>query len=69
MNKSLMPLKYAARKYKLPPDWLESQAKNGKLSCLNAGGQILFDENILVNELLNQVGKHRDFGSDNEQHS
>lgn len=57
MEKGLMPLKYAARKYKLPPDWLESEAKRGGLSCLIAGTQILFDEKILVRELFKKVGK------------
>ncbi|MFX0199222.1 MAG: hypothetical protein ACFFCW_24125 [Candidatus Hodarchaeota archaeon] len=57
MEKSLMPLKYAARKYKLPPDWLESEAKNGKLSCLIAGTQIFFDEKLLLSELTKKVGR------------
>ncbi|MHC4330340.1 MAG: hypothetical protein ACYSWW_19705 [Planctomycetota bacterium] len=57
MEKSLMPLKYAARKYKLPPDWLEAEAKSGKLSCLIAGTQIFFSEKLLVSELIKKVGK------------
>ena len=57
MEKSLMPLKYAAKKYKLPPDWLESEAKSGKLSCLIAGALILFDEKLLLHELTEKVGK------------
>ena len=57
MEKSLMPLKYAARKYKLPPDWLESEAKSGNLSCLIAETEILFDEKILVSELHKKVCK------------
>ena len=57
MEKSLMPLKYAAIKYKLPPDWLESEAKSGKLSCLIAESQILFNEKLLVRELNKKVCK------------
>ena len=57
MEKSLMPLKYAARKYRLRPDWLESEAKSGSLSCLIAGPQILFDEKRLLSELAGKVGK------------
>jgi len=57
MENSLMPLKYAARKYKLPPDWLESEAKSGNLSCLIAGTQILFEEKLLLRELAKKVGK------------
>jgi hypothetical protein len=57
MGNSLMPLKYAARKYKLPPNWLESQAKSGKLSCLIAETQIFFNEKLLLNELNKKVGK------------
>jgi len=57
MEKSLMPLKYAARKYKLPPDWLESEAKSGRLSCLIAGTLILFDEETLLRELTEKVGR------------
>ncbi len=34
MENSLMPLKYAARKYKLPTDRLESEAKIGNLSSV-----------------------------------
>jgi hypothetical protein len=63
MDKGLMPLKYAARKYKLPPDWLESQARNGKLSSLIAGTQILFNENTLLKELAKAVRKQ---GTNNE---
>jgi len=59
MNKGLMPLKYAARKYKLPPDWLESEAQSGRLSCLIAGTQFFFNEKILVRELANKVRKQR----------
>ncbi len=50
-----MPLKYAARKYKLPPDWLDSEAKSGKLSCLIAETQIFFNEKLLVSELNKKV--------------
>jgi len=57
MKNNLMPLKYAARKYKLPPDWLESEAKSGKLSCLIAGAQIFFNERLLLMELNKKVGK------------
>ena len=57
MENSLMPLKYAARKYKLPPDWLESEAKSGRLSCLIAGTQIFFDEKLLLSELNRKVGR------------
>ena len=57
MKNSLMPLKYAASKYKLPPDWLESEAKSGKLSCLIAGTLILFDEKLLLSELAKKVSK------------
>ncbi|MHC4488579.1 MAG: hypothetical protein ACYSW7_05295 [Planctomycetota bacterium] len=59
MEKSLMPLKYAARKYRLPADWLESEAKSGSLSCLIAGPQILFNEKLLLRELTGKVGKQR----------
>jgi hypothetical protein len=58
MQKGLMPLKYAARKYKLPPDWLENEARHGRLSCLLADYQILFDEKKLVRELFNRVKKN-----------
>lgn len=57
MEKGLMPLKYAARKYKLPLDWLESEAQSGGLSCLIAGNQIFFNEKILVCELAEKVAK------------
>jgi hypothetical protein len=57
MSRGLMPLKYAARKYKLPPDWLESEARSGSLSCLIAGTQIFFNEKILVRELAKKVEK------------
>ncbi|MBC8468888.1 MAG: hypothetical protein H8D56_05405 [Planctomycetes bacterium] len=68
MDKSLMPLKYAARKYKLPPDWLESEAKRGKLSCLVAGTQIFFNEKLLVSELNKKVCKQTLLkGASNEQ--
>ena len=66
MEKNLMPLKYAARKYKLPLDWLESEAKSGKLSCLIAGTQILFNEKLLVCELIKKVGKHTNIKGDNQ---
>jgi hypothetical protein len=62
MEKGLMPLKYAARKYKLPPDWLESEARNGSLSCLIAGTQIFFNEKILVRELAKKVEKQTPSG-------
>lgn len=52
-----MPLRYAARKYKLPADWLEREARSGGLSCLIADSQILFDEGILVRELNKKVRK------------
>jgi hypothetical protein len=55
MNEGLMPLRYAARKYKLPADWLEDEARNGGLSCLIANSQILFDEKILVRELAEKA--------------
>ena len=55
MEKGLMPLKNAARKYKLPLDWLAQQARNGCLSCLIAGDQILFDEVTLVKELTKKA--------------
>ena len=57
MDKGLMPLKYVARKYKLPLDWLESEAQSGGLSCLIAGTQILFNEQTLVRELAQKVEK------------
>jgi hypothetical protein len=57
MDKGLMPLRYAARKYKLPPDWLEQEAKSGRLSCLIAGDVILFNERRLLRELQNKVGR------------
>ena len=57
MGHGLMPLKYAARKYKLPLDWLESEARRGSLSCLIAGAQIFFNEKTLVRELAKKVGK------------
>ena len=59
MEKSLMPLKYAARKYKIPPGWLESEAKSGKLSCLIAGTEIFFSEKLLLSELTKKVVKRR----------
>lgn len=55
MSRGLMPLKYAARKYKLPADWLDSEARSGILSCLIAGTQIFFDEKVLVHELALKV--------------
>ena len=55
MQKGLMPLKYAARKYKLPQDWLENEARSGSLPCLIAGNQILFDEPTLVKKLLKKA--------------
>jgi hypothetical protein len=64
MDKGLMPLKYAARKYKLPSDWLESQARSGKLSSLIAGTQILFEENTLLKELAKAVRKQ---GANNDR--
>ena len=54
-----MPLKNAAKKYRLPAEWLETQAKNGSLSCLIAGPQILFDEKLLLRELARKVGKQQ----------
>jgi hypothetical protein len=57
MDKGLMPLRYAARKYKIPPAWLEREARSGRLACLIAGDAILFDERRLVRELQNKVGK------------
>ena len=67
MEKNLMPLKYAARKYKLPPEWLESEAKSGMLSCLIAGTQILFDEKLLVGELIKKVGKQTNQGANDDR--
>jgi len=55
MEKGLMPLRNAARKYKLPLDWLTQQARNGSLPCLIAGDQILFDEVTLVKELTRKA--------------
>jgi hypothetical protein len=46
MDKGLMPLRYAARKYKLQFDWLEREARSGRLSCLIAGDAILFNERL-----------------------
>ena len=59
MQKGLMPLKYAARKYKLPPDWTGKRDK-GTLPCLIAGSQILFNEEILVKELLLKAKREED---------
>lgn len=68
VEKGLMPLRYAAKKYKLPPDWLELEARNGGLSCLIAGAQIFFNEGILVRELAKKVGKQmKAKGDHNEQ--
>jgi hypothetical protein len=57
MDKSLMPLRYAARKYKLPAHWLEQEAKSGRLSCLMAGDAVLFNERLFLRELQSKVGK------------
>ena len=64
MNNSLMPLKNAARKYKIPSDWLRSEAKNGDLSCLIAGTEIFFDEKLLLSELTKKVVKRRGDNND-----
>jgi hypothetical protein len=55
MDKGLMPLRYAAKKYRLPPDWLEAEARSGGLSCLIADSQILFNEKTLIRELAKKV--------------
>jgi hypothetical protein len=57
MKNVLMPLKYVSRKYKIPADWLETEARYGGLSCLLANSQILFDEKLLLRELAGKVGK------------
>lgn len=49
--KGLMPLAWAAKKYKLPKDWLEEEARAGKMPCLIAGDKVLFDEAVLLKAL------------------
>ncbi len=55
--KGLMPLAWAAKKYKLPVKWLEREARTGQLPCLIADDAILFDENTLLKTLHERARK------------
>lgn len=57
MRRGLMPLRYAARKYKIPESWLAREARAGRLPCLVADGAVLFDEAALLDALHKQASK------------
>lgn len=56
---ALMPLRYAARKYKVPATWLEKEARAGRLPCLIADGVILFDEQKLIDAMKKMVKENK----------
>ena len=62
MKTFLMPLRNAAQKYKLPIDWLEAQARSGKISALIADQPIMFDERKLLRELHRKIEKQTEPG-------
>lgn len=63
-SRGLMPLRNAARKYKIPASWLEREARAGRLSCLIADDAVLFDEATLIKEIRGRV---RNEGCDDEK--
>ena len=57
VRRGLMPLRIAARKYKIPASWLEREAKAGRLPCLIADDAVLFDECALITNLRRRARK------------
>jgi hypothetical protein len=55
----LIPLNIAARKYGLPRKWLTAEAEAGHIPSLIAGEAILFDESLLISELLKRAQPRR----------
>jgi hypothetical protein len=39
----LLPLRFMARMLRLPAKWLKEEALAGRVPCLDAGGQLMFN--------------------------
>jgi len=61
-SNGLMPLKFAAKKYRLPGGWLDREARAGRLPCLIADDSVFFDEAALLKALHRLARKGVDDG-------
>jgi hypothetical protein len=52
MESDLLPLAAMARKARIPSKWLRQEAEAGRIPHLNAGGQLLFNSQIVESLLL-----------------
>jgi hypothetical protein len=46
-----------ARKARVPSKWLRREAEAGRIPCLNANGQLLFNSSIVEKLLLSLAGQ------------
>ena len=44
---SLIPLANMARRVRVPAKWLRAEALAGRIPCLNAGGRVLFNPEVV----------------------
>ena len=51
----LVPLSPAARRLRVPSRWLKAEAEAGKVPCLNAGGRLLFDLQVVARVLAERA--------------
>jgi hypothetical protein len=54
-NPSLLPLRFMARRLRVPMKWLRSEALAGRVPHLDAGGQVLFNPVVVEAEMASRA--------------
>lgn len=66
-DKNLITLHAAARRFRIPWDWLLAESEAGRLPHLNADGTILFAVDALKNALLNLASEAAEIAGDDQE--
>jgi hypothetical protein len=56
-EQKLLPLFVMARRLRVPGKWLRAEAESGRIPCLIAGRQILFNPSIVESLLVERASR------------
>lgn len=57
MSTDLLTLPIMARRLRVPAKWLAREADAGRVPCLRAGNRLLFNEDAVMNRLVERAAE------------